>query len=92
MRLNYYGQIEDWAVTVEYLSDGKVLYKDVIRPNNPSVRMGFNINIKDLRPYPSEAVLLQINREPGALWALIGSILFMLGILVLIMFKIKMEK
>ena len=92
IRLNYYGHIEDWAVTVEYLSNGKMFQKDIIRPNNPSVRMGFNINVKDLRPYPVEAVLLQINREPGAVWALVGSVLFMAGIIILIAFKIKMEK
>jgi hypothetical protein len=66
--------------------------EDIIRPNNPSAQKGFNINVKDLRPYPDEAVLLQINREPGALWALIGGILFMVGIIILIVLKIKIER
>lgn len=29
--------------------------------------------------YPVKAVLLEVSREPGAAWALIGGILFMLG-------------
>lgn len=94
INMNYdsYGYLTDWDVSVEYLSDGGVLYQDIIRPNQPSTRMGFNINVKDLRPYPVEAVLLQINREPGALWALIGGILFTAGIVTLILLKIRMGK
>jgi hypothetical protein len=92
MKYDSYGYLTDWDVSVEYLSDGNVLHRDIIRPNQPSTRMGFNINVRDLRPYPVEAVLLQINREPGALWALIGGILFTLGIVTLILLKIRMEK
>ena len=86
------GYLNNWDVSVEYLSDGNVLHRDIIRPNQPSTRMGFNINVKDLRPYPREVVLLQINREPGAMWALIGGILFTLGIITLILLKIRMER
>lgn len=92
IRLDYYGYITDWEIGMEYLSDGNVLLEDRIRPNSPSVQMGFNINVKDLRVHPREAVLLQINREPGALCALIGGILFMAGIVTLILLKIRMEQ
>jgi hypothetical protein len=92
IHLDYYGYITDWEVSVEYLSDGKTFHKDIIKPNSPSVQMGFNINVKDLRPFPAEAVLLQINKEPGAVCALIGGILFMAGITTLILLKIKMER
>lgn len=92
IHLDYYGYVSDWNVSVEYLSDGKSLQKDIIRPNDPSVLMGFNINVKDLRPFPQEMILLQLNREPGALWALIGGILFMVGIITLIILKIKIER
>jgi hypothetical protein len=79
-------------VGVSFLSDGKAFLKDIIRPNNPSVHRGFNINVKDLQLHPEEAVLLQINREPGAYWALAGGVLFMVGITILIMLRIKVEK
>lgn len=92
INIDYYGYITGWAISVEYLSDGKTFKKDIIKPNNPSVHMGFNINVKDLRAYPVEAVLLQINKEPGALWALIGGVLFMAGIVTLIILKIKVER
>jgi cytochrome c biogenesis protein ResB len=86
------GYINDWKVGIEYLSKGKELLTETIAPNHPLLLMGFNINVKDLQAYPYKAVLLQISREPGAVWALAGSILFMVGIMTLITLKIRMEK
>ncbi|MBI5739982.1 MAG: hypothetical protein HZA16_04600 [Nitrospirae bacterium] len=91
IRSDPYGYITDWKVGIEYLKDGRLFLTDMIAPNSPSTQMGFNINVKDLRAYP-EAVLLQISREPGAVWALAGGILFMTGILALIALKMKMER
>ena len=88
IQLDYYGYVTDWEVGIEYFSEGKQFGNDIIKPNNPSVQKGFNINVKDLRASPVEAVLLQINREPGALWALVGGVLFMVGIVTLILLKI----
>jgi len=92
IKLDYYGNVSDYAVDIEYLSDGKVIAEDVIRPNDPSDKTGLNIIVKDLRPYPNEAVLFQIHSEPGALWALVGGILFTIGIITLILLRIKMEQ
>jgi len=92
IKLDYYGYVSDYAVDIEYLSDGKVIAQDVIRPNDPSDITGLNIIVKDLRPYPNEAVLFQIHSEPGALWALIGGILFTVGIVTLILLRIRMER
>jgi hypothetical protein len=89
--LNYYGHITDWQVKVDYQSEGRSLYKDIIRPNNPSTYMSLNVNVRDIKPYP-QAVLLQINREPGALWALSGGILFIIGTVTLVLLKIRMER
>ncbi len=89
---DYNGYITDWKVGVEYLKEGKIFQTDTIVPNSPSLRMGFNINVKNLQEYPYKAILLQISREPGAVWALAGSILFMAGIITLIVLKIKMER
>ncbi len=86
------GYITDWEVNIEYLSDGKTFRKDKIRPNKPSIQMGLNINVKDLQSFPYEAVLLQISKEPGAVWALIGGVLFMAGIVTLIVLKVKTER
>ncbi len=90
--LDYNGNIQDYKVDIEYLYEGTVTAKDTIRPNDPSDITGINIIVKDLRTYPNEAVLFQFHNEPGALWALIGGILFMVGIVTLILLKIRMER
>ncbi|MBI5675956.1 MAG: hypothetical protein HZC48_09065 [Nitrospirae bacterium] len=86
------GYVNDWAVKIEYYLNNDMVKEDRIAPNSPSLYEGFNINLKDMRVVPTEAVLLQINREPGAVWALTGGILFMAGIVMLIALKIKTEK
>ncbi len=90
--LDYNGYVQDYKVDIEYLSEGKVTAEDTIRPNDPSDITGLNIIVKDLRTYPNEAVLFQIHSEPGAFWALIGGILFTVGIVTLILLKIRMER
>lgn len=85
------GYVSDWEVDVEYLSGEKAL-KDKIRPNSPSLQGGLNINVKDLRVFPEKAALLQISKNPGAIWALIGGILFMIGTIILVALKVRMER
>jgi hypothetical protein len=93
IRTNSSGYTTDWAVRVEFIDGGKTIREDIIKPNKPSLHRGLNINVKDLRGFPQKkAALLQVNREPGAFWALIGGILVMAGTAILIILKIKIEK
>jgi ribosomal protein S8 len=86
------GYISDWEVAIEIYRNGFRYNSDVMRPNKPSIQPRYNIIVKDLRVYPSKAVLLQVSREPGALWALAGGILFMAGIAILIVLKVRIER
>jgi hypothetical protein len=86
------GRINYWEVAVEYYSEGRMLAEDLIRPNDPSVRSGLNIIVKDIRVFPSKAVLLQVSSEPGAIWAFLGGIIFMTGITTLIILKVNRER
>jgi hypothetical protein len=92
VKLDYYGYVADWKVKVEYFSDGKTVGKDTIMPNKSSDSMGVNIIVKNIRSHPNAAALLQLNKEPGAVWALTGGILFMVGITTLIILRIRMER
>ncbi len=85
------GYIKDWSVAVEYFERGRSLGGDRIRPNNPSFREGFGIYIKDVQLQPYPAAMVEVSREPGAVWALIGGLLFMAGMIMLLLFKIKKE-
>ena len=83
------GYIKDWTSDVEYVREGKSLGADRIGPNSPSFQYGLGIYIKtsSLQPYP--VAMIEVSREPGAVWASIGGILFMAGTTTLLLFKIK---
>lgn len=86
-----YGYLVDWRVNVSYFSEGKTTGGDILMPNEPAFRNGIGVYVRDLRIVPLKMVLLEISREPGAFWALIGGVLFMTGTVILLVFKIKKE-
>ncbi len=92
IEIDYYGYVTAWKVDVNYISGNETLQTDRIMPNTPSVFKGFNVNIRNLKPHPQKIALLQVNREPGAMWALAGGVLFIIGIVILIAFKRKIDK
>jgi hypothetical protein len=85
------GDITDWSAEIKYLKKGRQIKSDVILPNNPSFQDGIGIYIKtvQLRPFP--VAMIEVSREPGAFWALVGGVLFLTGMITLLMFKIKRE-
>lgn len=85
------GYIRNWSVDIGYMADNGIFKADRIMPNKPSIRDGMGVYVKDIQPYPFKAIMLEISREPGAAWALIGGILFALGTIALIMLKMKRE-
>lgn len=85
------GYLRDWEVDVGYLAEGKTIREDRILPNSPSFRGGTGVYVKDLRAYPYKAVLLEVSREPGAIWALIGGVFFAAGTVALIALKMKRQ-
>jgi hypothetical protein len=86
------GYISDWSAGISYFRGGHRFKSDVIRPNSPSFQGGFGIYIKTVRFQPYAAALIEVSRDPGALWALVGGILFLVGMTTLLALKIKREK
>jgi hypothetical protein len=86
-----YGYLADWRVDVGYLLNGRTTGEDSLMPNKPVFRKGVGVYVRDLRAFPYKMILLEISREPGAVWALIGGILFMIGTFTLLLLKIKRE-
>ena len=84
------GYIVDWSVDVDFKSGG-VERKDVLLPNKPFFEKGIGIYVRDVRAYPSKEILLEVSKEPGTSWALIGGVLFMTGIIALVAFKMKRD-
>lgn len=85
------GYISDWSAGIGYLRDGRRFKSDVIRPNSPSFEGGFGIYIKTVKFQPYPVALVEVSRDPGAIWALIGGILFVVGMTTLLALKIKRE-
>lgn len=83
------GYLTDWSVSLEYRDGGAPVRQDRLLPNKPSLYKGLNIHVKDLQAFPYRAVLLEVSREPGAFWALIGGVLFMAGTIALIAVKLR---
>jgi len=55
-----------------------------VRPNVPFFHDGYGIYLKDVALSPAPVALLEVHREPGALVALSGALLFTLGNLMLL--------
>jgi hypothetical protein len=85
------GYIKDWNSDVEYFRENRSLGTDRIGPNSPSFKYGLGIYIKNVQLQPYPVAMVEVSREPGAVWALIGGILFMAGMTTLLLFKIKKE-
>ncbi len=86
------GYVTDWSSDIRYFKEGSPLSSDVIRPNSPSFKDGLGIYIKTVKVAPFPVAMIEVSRDPGALWALTGGILFMGGIITLLMLKIKREE
>jgi hypothetical protein len=82
----------DWRARVEYSDDGKLLKSDFMAPNRPSFFRGYGAYLKQVRPYPVRAAMVEVTREPGAPWALGGGVVFMLGTIALVGLKMSREK
>lgn len=86
------GYIREWSAEIKYLRDGRQISSDTISPNNPSFQDGLGIYIKTVQPAPLPAAVIEVSRDPGALWALIGGILFLTGMTTLLLLKIRIEE
>lgn len=85
------GYMTDWGADIEYLSGDRVIKEARLAPNRPSFYAGLGIYLKEVRPYPVKACLLEVSREPGGVWAFAGAMLFVMGTATLVILKIRGE-
>jgi hypothetical protein len=86
------GYITGWTVSIGYHRGERFLRDDLIRPNSPSFQDGFGIYVKAVRVSPYPVALVEVSREPGAIFALAGGILFVAGTIMLLIQKIWREE
>jgi len=85
------GYMRDWSAEVSLYENNAVVKRGTLGPNKPLFYNGAGVYLKSLSFERGPAALLLINKDPGAIWALIGSVLFMLGSITLLALKWKKE-
>jgi cytochrome c biogenesis protein ResB len=83
------GYMQDWSAQVFLYENNKVVAHGTLGPNKPLFYKGVGVYLKSLNFERGPAALLMVNKDPGAIWALVGSVLFMLGSITLLALKWK---
>lgn len=83
------GFLRSWSADVVLFEDGQRVAAGSLGPNQPLFYRGAGMYLKHFELRPAPVAFLLVTRDPGALWALIGSILFSLGTTVLAVLKWK---
>lgn len=81
------GVMQDWTAAASLYENNQVVKSGTLGPNTPLFYDGVGIYLKSLNFDGGPAASLLIVRDPGAMWALMGGILFMLGSLTLLVLK-----
>ncbi|NOY64838.1 MAG: cytochrome c biogenesis protein ResB [Nitrospirae bacterium] len=93
-RINYSlqkGYITHMDVDLKYITPEGATMKLKSSPNNPAIIRGTGIYLKDMDIMSAKRVLLQISRDPGAVWALVGGMLFIIGTTLLVTLRIRQD-
>ena len=83
------GYLQDWSAEVSLYENDTVVKRGTLGPNKPLFYKGVGVYLKSLDFERGPAALLMINKDPGAPWALLGGVLFVLGSVTLLMLKWK---
>jgi hypothetical protein len=83
------GYMQGWSAAVSVYENNRVVKSGILGPNQPLFYKGIGIYLKSLNYDRGPAALLLIAKDPGAVWALVGGILFILGTVPLLILKWK---
>lgn len=80
------GMLADFSAELRYDQAGRSTVH-TISPNHPFLVHGIGLYLKDLQLSPERAALVEIHREPGAVPALAGALLFTVGNIMLVILR-----
>ncbi len=83
------GYMTDWSAEASVYENNQLVKSGTLGPNSPLFYRGTGIYLKSLDFERGPAALLLIAKDPGAVWALVGGILFTLGSVTLLALKWK---
>ena len=81
------GMPEGWSAEVTLYDNNGQLDSGTLGPNRPLLYRGTGVYMKSFGLEPRPYALLLVAKDPGAIWALIGGVLFMLGSVTLSLVK-----
>jgi hypothetical protein len=81
------GYMTDWAATISLYENDAFEQRGVLAPNKPVFYKGIGVYLKSLNFERGPAAYLMVVKDPGAVWAFAGGVLFMLGSLILLVLK-----
>jgi hypothetical protein len=81
------GNMTDWSADVSLYENNQLVKSGTLGPNTPLFYNGTGIYLKSLDFDRGPAAVLLIARDPGAVWALVGGMLFMFGSITLLVLK-----
>ncbi len=85
------GYITDMKAEIAYSDNRGITKRLISAPNRPAFIRGTGVYLKDVEVMPARRALLQISYDPGARWALVGGIFFIIGTTLLVILKIRQE-
>ena len=83
------GYMRDWAAEAHLFENNSLVMIATLGPNKPIFYNGVGIYVKNLNFQKGPAALLVVARDPGTIWALVGGLLFILGLVILLVLKWK---
>ncbi len=81
------GYLTDWSAEVYVFEDGKRVKAGMLGPNSPLFYKGTGVYLKSLAFEAGPSAVLMVNKDPGAIWALVGAVLFAAGSVILLVIK-----
>lgn len=83
------GHPSDWAADVYLFENSERVRAGTLGPNRPLFYKGTGIYLKSIAFETGPAAFLMVNKDPGAVWALAGAILFIAGSIPILVIKLK---
>jgi len=83
------GYLRDWFARIVLYEDGRRVADGILGPNEPLFYRGMGVYLKSFELKPAPMALLLVTKDPGAVWALAGSVLFMIGTVIVLFLKWK---
>ena len=83
------GNLRDWAAEIAIFEKDQRVATGMLGPNRPLFYKGMGVYLKSFDLQERPLAFLMVSRDPGALWALAGSILFMIGTIIILVLKWK---